>query len=175
MVGAQASCYLSLSAKLKFMIGVLPQDQIEDLLKTQVVGRIGCSTDGETYIVPISYAYDGQYIYCHTQEGRKSSMMRKNPRICFEVEDMQNMANWKSVVLQGTYEELVEKKDRNFAMKTLLNRYLPIISSVTMHLGEHWPFHPEDTTEIHGIVFRIAISEKTGRFESSQQSPVIPG
>jgi nitroimidazol reductase NimA-like FMN-containing flavoprotein (pyridoxamine 5'-phosphate oxidase superfamily) len=157
------------------MLGVLPKDQIEDLLKTQVVGRIGCSADGETYIVPISYAYDGKYIYCHTREGRKASMMRSNPKICFEVEDLQNMANWKSVVLQGTFEELVEKKERNFAMQTLLNRYLPIISSVTMHLGEHWPFQPEDTTEIHGIVFRIAISEKSGRFESSQQSPAIPG
>lgn len=157
------------------MLGKLQPEQIEELLKTQIVGRIGCSADGETYVVPISYAYDGAYIYCHTHEGKKSAIMRKNPSVCFEVEEMKDMANWKSVIVQGTFEELKEKKDRNAAMQTLLNRYLPLISSVTTHLGEHWPFHPDDATEIKGIMFRIVVKQKSGRFESNQQSPHIPG
>lgn len=157
------------------MLGKLQPEQVEELLKTQIVGRIGCYADGETYVVPISYAYDGTYIYCHTHEGKKSAMMRKNPSVCFEAEEMKDMANWKSVIVQGTFEELKDRKERNKAMQTLLNRYLPIISSVTTHLGEHWPFHPDDTTDIHGIVFRIAVKEKTGRFEASQHSPNIPG
>lgn len=157
------------------MLGKLEPEKIEELLKTQIIGRIGCSANGQTYVVPISYAYDGTYIYCHTHEGKKSDMMRTNPSVCFEVEEMRDMANWKSVIVQGTFEELKERKARNEAMQTLLNRYLPIISSVTTHLGEHWPFHPDDTTEIHGVVFRIKVNEKSGRFETTQQSPNIPG
>ena len=157
------------------MLGTLSNEKIEKLLRTQIVGRIGCSADGETYIVPISYAYDGQYIYCHTHEGKKASIMRKNPSICFEVEDMHNMANWKSVVVQGRYEEIKGHNERNAAMQILLNRYLPIMSSITTHLGQHWPFQPDDTKEIDGIVFRIAIQSKSGRFEKAEQSPVIPG
>jgi len=157
------------------MLGILPSPQIDEVLINQLVGRIACSFDGEIYVVPISYAYDGCYIYCHTHEGEKTAIMRKNPKICFEVEEMKNMANWRSVIVQGEFEELRERSERNHAMQTLLNRYLPMISSVTTHLGEHWPFHADDTTDIEGVVFRIVVKEKSGRFESSEQSPNLPG
>jgi nitroimidazol reductase NimA-like FMN-containing flavoprotein (pyridoxamine 5'-phosphate oxidase superfamily) len=157
------------------MLGTLQNTEIEDVLQTGLVGRIGCHADGETYIVPISYGYDGRYLYCHTHEGKKTAMMRKNPRICFQVDEMKDMANWKSVLIQGSFEELIQSEERNMAMQTLLNRYLPVISSVTTHLGEHWPFQPDDTSKIDGVVFRISIEKKTGRFERSTQSPVLPG
>jgi hypothetical protein len=41
------------------MIGELQPQQIEEVLNSQVVGRIGCHAEEETNIVPISYAYDG--------------------------------------------------------------------------------------------------------------------
>ena len=157
------------------MLGTLNTQQIEELLQHQIVGRIGCHADGETYVVPISYAYDGKYIYCHTHEGKKTGILRKNPKVCFEVDDLKDMSNWKSVVVQGEFKEIKDRNARNTAMKTLLQRYLPIMSSVTTHLGEHWPFEPDDTTEIPGMVFRIEVKEKTGRFETNQQSPNICG
>ena len=157
------------------MLGILDSTEIEELLRSQLIGRIGCHAGGETYVVPISYAYDGNYIYCHTDEGKKASMMRKNPKICFQVDSMKDMANWKSVIIQGLFEELKEKSDRIHAMQTLLNRYLPIISSVTTHLGQHWPFQPDDIDEIDGVIFRIAMKEKSGRYESAEQSPVMQG
>lgn len=157
------------------MLGNLPLLQIEDVLKNQLVGRIGCSLNGETYIVPISYAYDGDKIYCHTKEGKKTAIMRNNPNVCFQVDEMKNMANWKSVIVQGVYEEVKDKEERARGMQILLNRYLPVISSVTTHIGEHWPFHPEDMNHIDGIVFCIVIKEKTGKFETNMHSPNLPG
>lgn len=157
------------------MLGKLQPQQIEEVLASQLVGRIGCSLDGQTYIVPISYAYDGNYIYCHTSEGRKMAIMRQNPRVCFEVDDLKDLANWKSVIVQGEFEELSTSEERNAGMQLLLNRYLPVISTVTTHIGEHWPFHAEDLTTVDGIVFRININEKSGRFESQVQSPHLPG
>jgi uncharacterized protein len=157
------------------MLGTLNHLQTEDLLKSQLVGRIGCHAGGETYVVPISYAYDGKYIYCHTQEGKKTAMMRKNPQVCFQVDEMKDMANWKSVIVQGSFEELKNKADISHAMRTLLHRYLPVVSSATTHLGKLWPFQPDDISEIDGVVFRIEVKEKTGRFESGAESPAMAG
>lgn len=157
------------------MLGNLAPAQMEEVLRNQLVGRIGYSLGGETYIVPISYAYDGSYIYCHTTEGKKTSIMRQNPRVCFQVDEMKNMANWKSVLVQGEFEELTTKEEKTIAMQILLSRYLPMISSVTTHIGEHWPFHSNDISEFGGVVFRIVIKEKSGRFESTMQSPSMPG
>ena len=96
------------------MLGKLTMPEIERLLSKEVVGRIGC-TDGEkVYVVPVSYAYDGEYIYCHAREGLKVDMMRKHPIVCFEVDHLQNMANWQSVIANGRFEELKDlalKKD----------------------------------------------------------------
>ena len=153
------------------MLGILQSEEIEQVLKTQLVGRIGCHAEGETYVVPISYAYDGNSIYCHTYEGKKTAMLRKNPKLCFQVDDMKDMANWKSVIVQGEFEEMQDMEKRSQAMQTLLNRYLPVISSVTTHLGEHWPFQAGDTKNIKGVVFRIVVKEKTGRYENNTQSP----
>lgn len=44
------------------MLGELTQTQIEDLLRNEVIARIGCISDGRVYVVPVSYAYDGPYI-----------------------------------------------------------------------------------------------------------------
>lgn len=157
------------------MLGILQSTQIDEVLQKELIGRIGCHDDGETYIVPISYVYDGQAIYCHTQEGKKTAMMRKNPEICFQVDQLRDMANWSSVLVQGTYEEITDRQQRNHAMGSLLNRYLPMVSSMTMHLGKYWPFRPTDTQDIQGVVFRINIKNKSGRFELSGASPHLPG
>jgi hypothetical protein len=48
-----------------------------------------------------------------------------------------------------------------------MDRVLPVISSETVHLSPHWPFPPEEMGSIKGIVFRIKVEKKTGRFEKS--------
>ena len=157
------------------MIGNLNTPAIEELLQNSIVGHLGCYDNGTPYVVPISYAYDGQYIYCHTYEGMKIQMMRKNPKVCFQVEELKNMANWKSVIAWGRFDELGIGMERNVAIHTLLSRSLPILSSVTTHLGKEWPFSADDIKEIKGIVFRIKVENKSGRFEEGQKSPAIPG
>ena len=106
-------------------------------------------------------------IYSHTHEGMKVKMMRNNPKVCFEVDILQNMANWKSVIAWGEFEELTNSAIRNHALQHLLDRILPIISSATTKISPEWPFVPADINSIKGIVFRIRLNQKTGRFENS--------
>lgn len=149
------------------MFGNLEKHEIEDLIHREFIGRIGCHAENVTYIVPISYAYDGEYIYGHTYEGMKLNMMRKNPEICFEVDDMNNMANWQSVIAWGTFEELKNGPGRNHAIDVLMGRVLPLIHSETMQLSPQWPFRENDPSAVDGIIFRVRLTNKTGRYEKS--------
>jgi uncharacterized protein len=151
------------------MLGKLTAGETEQLLSSQVVGRIGCHYNGTTYVVPISYAYDGDSVYAHTGEGMKLDMMRKNPNVCFEVDNLQDMANWQSAICMGTFEELKDSKERTPALEKLLNRNLPHISSQTVKLTSHWPFHSADLSNIPGVVFRIRLNEKSGRYETYEK------
>lgn len=149
------------------MFGKLKDEQVEEVLQHQVYGHLGCHADGLTYIVPISYAYDGKYIYCHSLRGMKTAMMEKNTMVCFQVEEMENMANWRSVIAWGVYEELKNDDNRKKALQVLIDRHTPPIASQTVHLSEEWPFTPEHLERIGGVVFRINITKKTGRFENT--------
>lgn len=151
------------------MFGKLTEEDIEVLVKHQLVGRIGCHSKGVTYIVPISYAYDGKYVYAHTFEGMKVDFMRKNPNICFQVDDTKDLSNWQSAILWGEFEELTNEPDRTQALRKLTDRKLPFITSETMHLTSQWPFQDSDLSKISGIVFRILIKEKSGRFEKKTE------
>lgn len=148
------------------MFGTLSEEGIEKLIKEQLVGRIGCHANGITYVVPLSYAYDGNYIYGRTFDGMKMQILRQNPKVCFQVDDTQNLANWRSVILWGVFEELTDAAQRKEALVALSSRTLPIEHSGTMELSAHWPFTSEsEMNDIKGIVFRIHLLRKTGRFE----------
>jgi nitroimidazol reductase NimA-like FMN-containing flavoprotein (pyridoxamine 5'-phosphate oxidase superfamily) len=151
------------------MMGQLTIDEIEKVLQASVLGRIGC-TDGKLiYVVPISFAYDGTYVYCHTQEGLKIEMLRKNPSLCFEVELLKDLANWQTVITHGTFEELTDPTLRLDALQKLYARKLPVITSQTTRLTEEWPFATKELSQVEGVTFRIRLYEKTGRFERANQ------
>lgn len=152
------------------MIGKLTDQQIEELLYSHIVGRVGCHANGITYIVPISYAYDGEYIYGHTKEGMKIDIMRQNPAVCFEVDELRDVANWKSVITWGRFEELLWPEEREVALRKLAERILPMLPSQTMHLSPDYPFMPEDVNSIEGVVFRISVRQRTGRFEMNSST-----
>ncbi|MDP9229322.1 MAG: pyridoxamine 5'-phosphate oxidase family protein [Bacteroidota bacterium] len=157
------------------MIGNLTEIQIDELLHKEVVGRIGCYANDVVYVVPISYVYDGKNIYAHTYEGLKTEIMRKNPNVCFQVDDYNDMGNWQSAIAWGKFEEIDEGEERISALKLLLNRPLPVVSSITTHLGKSWPFYSDDLEKIDGIVFRIVLTKHTGKFESTTTSPAVTG
>lgn len=148
------------------MLGELNTEQIELLLKSQVIGRIGCYADNKVYVVPVTYAYDGTFVYAHSKEGQKIRMMRKSPEVCFEVDQMQNMANWQSVIAHGTFEELEDEDTRMKGMQFLMNRLKPLITSESAQPSHGFSdSHEMDVHGMQAVVFRIKLLEKTGRFE----------
>ena len=146
--------------------------ETDRLLRKEVFGRLACGENDTIYVVPISYVYDGEYIYCHTQEGLKVDIMRKQPKVCFEVDHLKDMANWQSAVVFGTFEELTDPGLRSLGLKKLHERILPMPSSETTHLSSDWPFPPEEFNRITGVTFRIRAEKKTGRFERSERAPI---
>jgi nitroimidazol reductase NimA-like FMN-containing flavoprotein (pyridoxamine 5'-phosphate oxidase superfamily) len=147
------------------MIGFMNKIQIDHLLQSEVVGRIGCSAEGKVYVVPITYVFDGKNIYGHTSVGLKVDMMRVNPHVCFEVDHIENLANWQSVVAWGMYEEL-QGKDAEAALQQIVNRVHPFISSETS-VPRHGLDNPQALVSPHieVVVFKIKITETTGKFE----------
>ncbi|MGZ4692183.1 MAG: pyridoxamine 5'-phosphate oxidase family protein [Acidimicrobiales bacterium] len=154
------------------MLGELTPEQIDDVLRGAMIGRLGCHVDGRTYVVPITYAYNGVCVYGHSAAGLKIEMMRTNPDVCFEVEQVDDLANWRSVIAWGTYEEL-RRGDAATGMQMLLSRFMPLMTSTTSRPSHGLPPDQEAAPASHGgdaagqepVIYRIRLDERTGRFE----------
>jgi nitroimidazol reductase NimA-like FMN-containing flavoprotein (pyridoxamine 5'-phosphate oxidase superfamily) len=148
------------------MLGELNQLQIDHLLLSQFVGRIGCTDGTKPYIIPVTYVFDGKYIIGQSREGLKMDIMRKNPNVCFEVDSIMNMANWQSAIISGTFSEL-NGKEADTARKYLFNHVWPLLTSSTVHPHEHEVSTSavDDANRVKPIMYRIRVDEKTGRFE----------
>lgn len=152
------------------MLGELTSDEIDHLLHLEVVGRIGCHAAGRTYIVPITYAYDGQAIFAYSYDGMKLRMMRQNPSVCFEIEHFDTLANWKSVVIQGRFEEL-HGEEATAGRTLLVNRFrslgTPWLRTPPRAHRGGWmrTHHFETPPEEMPVVYRIVPIERSSRFE----------
>src|ERR1700712_3764407 len=113
------------------MLGELNETQIEDLLMSLPVGRIGCHADGVTYIVPINYVYHGNNLYAHSTKGMKIDIMRKNPEVCFQVDAIDDLLNWESVICWGKFEEIIDMQEKVETMQKIINRVMPLMQGET--------------------------------------------
>ena len=134
-------------------IRVLPAEGIEALLRTAVVGRIACcghglSGDGRPYLVPLAYGYDGESIYAHSGPGRKLDLMRAEPRVTFEVDEAEASDRWRSVIAEGTFEEIDDPEQRDAALAVIYGpTAIPDLGTQT-------------------VVFRIRLTSRSGRYET---------
>ncbi len=147
------------------MLGELNETQMKNVLTSQVLGRLACTDGKQPYIVPLTYTYDGKYIYGQTNEGAKLTILRKNPKICFEADMMSDMAHWQSVLVFGEFEEL-KNEEAEKARKILFGRVLTLLTSNSIHGHEHSENgKTDDSNRIKNIMYRIKINRMTGRFE----------
>lgn len=150
------------------MITDLLPEQIEILLHTQTFAHLGCHAGGKTYVVPITYVYDQGYVYCHTNPGRKIDMMRENPEICLEIDQVEGLSSWRSVIAWGRFEELAGT-DEARALDLIFRRLGPSATE-----AKAIPTPADDVSETmakvklratKGVTFRVKLVEKTGRYE----------
>jgi nitroimidazol reductase NimA-like FMN-containing flavoprotein (pyridoxamine 5'-phosphate oxidase superfamily) len=141
------------------MIGDLMHTEIDHLLRTHQIGRLGVHGDGRTYVFPVAYGYDGTFIYLHSAEGLKVQLMRAHPEVCFEVEEIVSPAQWRTVMVHGAFEELTDAAARDTAMVAIVGQGAqPLVPSVAPYL--------KGPGQI--VIYRIAVADVTGRFERDE-------
>jgi nitroimidazol reductase NimA-like FMN-containing flavoprotein (pyridoxamine 5'-phosphate oxidase superfamily) len=134
------------------LIDVLSPPESEKILARNRVGRIAFTTQGRVNILPIHYMYEGGWIYGRTQPGGKMLLILRNRRVAFEVDEHQDVFDWRSVVAHGTFYiiEPGDEKVYNHAVE-LLRQVLPTTKTT------------KDPAPYRTYFFRINVAELTGR------------
>lgn len=149
------------------MLGELTNDEIIALLNDHYVGRLACTEGGVPYVVPVSYIYIGNGVLCHSRDGLKIQIMRTNPRVCFEVDDIKSYNHWRSVVAWGVYEELTDPDALAHAYQSFSDQMLQTKTEAsapppeTLARRAHDSIPPTSPT----IFYKIHFTKITGRYE----------
>jgi nitroimidazol reductase NimA-like FMN-containing flavoprotein (pyridoxamine 5'-phosphate oxidase superfamily) len=109
---------------------------LETILKEAKVCRLGLLDGGLPYIVPVHYGYSNGNLYIHSaKEGKKIDLIKKNPKICFEVELDHRINNtgipcdwstsYESIIGYGTSLLLSDIDEKKEALEILVNHYDP--------------------------------------------------
>jgi nitroimidazol reductase NimA-like FMN-containing flavoprotein (pyridoxamine 5'-phosphate oxidase superfamily) len=148
------------------MIGSLSQEEIYDLLRNHYVGHIACADGDGPYVVPFTYFFDEptKTIVGYTTEGRKANALRADPRVCINVTDVSNLSHWRSVVIEGRFEELggMESVD---AIRLLITKLKNRINAMGIDKVDSIADMTPNEAAGSKIIYRIHISEMNGRFE----------
>lgn len=139
------------------MTRVLSDDVAREVIKAGKVGRLGCIDKDEPYVVPINYLVEEGSIYSHSLHGRKIEAMRAHPRVCLQVDQIDDDFHWSSAIAYGTFEEIRVPSDRRAILSKLLARFplLTPVESMTV----------QDAAPPDSIVFRIIVDRVTGVVE----------
>jgi nitroimidazol reductase NimA-like FMN-containing flavoprotein (pyridoxamine 5'-phosphate oxidase superfamily) len=67
---------------------ITDRDELHRILRDARVCRVAFSDGDRPYLVPLSFALDGDDLVVHSaRTGRKIEVLRRNPAVCFEVEE----------------------------------------------------------------------------------------
>lgn len=121
--------------KMRRFKQLLPLEESLEILKTATNGVLALNGDEEyPYAVPVSFAYDGRYIYVHSAvAGHKIDCLRHNPKVSFCIVSQDQIVPeefttyFKSVIVFGTATFTLEKSDIEYGLKLLADKYSPDI------------------------------------------------
>ena len=136
------------------MITRMSEEEARALLRAGQLARLGCVAEGYPYVVPVNYVFNGEYVFSHSLPGRKIDAMRTFPRVCLQVDEVQDQTRWKSALAFGTFEELNDKAERERALNLLLSLFpqlTPVESFITADAGAPAP-----------VVYRVRVERVTG-------------
>jgi len=133
-------------------------NEIEEMLRRVGYGHFACSLNDRPYVVPIHYVYVKPDIYIYTTEGMKTEMINSNPHVCLQVEEIVNRTDWRSIVINGEAEPVVNRDEKDEIVKQILLTNPILTPAISIRWVDNW------IRENREIIYRIKPETVTGRF-----------
>jgi uncharacterized protein len=126
------------------------------LLARHNVGRLAFARKERVDIEPIHYVFDDQWLYGRTQPGTKLEVLTHNRWVAFEVDEVEALFDWRSVVVKGGFYLL--RADGSAHEREIYDKGVALLRRLVPET-----LTPEDPLPDRAIVFRIHIDEMFGR------------
>jgi len=141
---------------------ITDRKDIDDIIRRCRVCHLAMCDDGQPYIIPLNFGYDGGFLYFHAApEGRKIDIIKKNSRVAFEFDILHDItaaeracdwgAKYESVIGSGTAEIVDDLEAKKEALEWIMRQYG----------SGAWGF-PEEILQ-KTLILRVRINEISGK------------
>ena len=141
---------------------ITDRKDIDDIIRRCRVCHLAMCDDGQPYIIPLNFGYDGNFLYFHcAPEGRKIDIIKRNNRVGFEFDILNDIvtaeracdwgAKYESVIGSGTVEILADLEAKKEALEWIMRQYG----------NGTWDFKEEILKKT--LVLRVRILEISGK------------
>ncbi|MDP2840594.1 MAG: pyridoxamine 5'-phosphate oxidase family protein [Syntrophales bacterium] len=136
---------------------------IRAIMEEALVCRIGLCDDGTPYVVPMNFGLGENCLFLHcATEGRKLDILRRNDRVCFEMDFLREIkqgpvscgwgARYESVIGFGRAILVEDPAEKRFALDRIMD-----------HLCAQGPYAYPDDILAKTAIIRIEIESLTGK------------
>jgi len=138
----------------------LSREECDALLARNHVGRVAFSFHDRVDLEPVHYVYADGWLYGRTAPGAKVAILRHHPWVAFEVDEVEGLFDWRSVIVHGVVD--MPEADGSPVDREAYERILTHIRKVLPSaLGA------SDPTPERVLPFRIHVDKISGRSASS--------
>jgi nitroimidazol reductase NimA-like FMN-containing flavoprotein (pyridoxamine 5'-phosphate oxidase superfamily) len=138
------------------------QGEIEEIIRKAVVCRIAVSDGDSPYIFPVCFGYKDGFLYFHSApEGKKIEILRKNSKVCFEMDIDTELirgkkgcdwgVSYRSVIGFGTSVFIESPEEKKRALNTILDHYA----------NRYYDFSEESLEDV--VLVKIQVESLTGK------------
>ncbi len=141
---------------------ITSRDEIESIINKALVCRLAMADENGPYMVPLSFGYRDNYLYFHcAKEGRKLDILKKNNRVCFEIDAdheivmSEKACKWgmkyKSVIGFGNVFFIEDVESKKKALGIIMRHYS----------GRSFEFEEKEVNRV--VIFKVEIESMTGK------------
>ena len=150
------------------MFKTLEDKEIRYLLENNFIGHLGYIYNNKPFVVPITFYYDeeSKAIICYSADGHKMNAMRIHPSISIQINTINTITTWKSILVHGNFEQKYGSEAKAYLHKFSLG----IKDLIIEKEHEKVNFIEEFSSKSHDnnipAVFLLKIQEITGKKRS---------
>ena len=89
-------------------------------------------------MVPVHYAFLNGEIFIYTTEGKKFKIIRVDPRLCLQVEEITDNQHWTSVIVEGVAEQITKPAEREKAVKLVIAVNPTLTPALSIRWMDRW-------------------------------------
>ena len=142
---------------------IAEREVLDEVLHKAPICHLAMSDNDQPYVIPLNFGYEDNALYFHcAREGKKLDILRKNNRVCFEVDVDHELVKGESGCEWGMKGRSVIGIGKAFLINDTVGKQRAL-DVILRHYGAPGPFSYKEKGFEKVLIIKVEIESMTGK------------